>query len=57
MEQVDLRRALANLALAVFVLSTSVGFFLLVPWAGLVALGLTSGVAAFLLGADAEETG
>lgn len=53
----DYRRVLANVLLAVFVLSTTVGFFLLVPWAGFVALGVTSGIAAFLLGSDTEETG
>ena len=57
MESVDLRRSLANIGLVVFVLSTSTGFALLAPWAGFVAFGITSGVAAFLLGTTTEEPG
>lgn len=54
MELETARRALAYLLLFTFVVSTSVGGFMYETWAGFVALGLTSGVAAYLLGA--EET-
>ena len=48
------RRALAYLLLLIFVVSTTVGGFMYETWVGYIALGLTSGVAAYLLGA--EET-
>lgn len=54
MELDTARRFLAYLLLFIFVASTTAGGFLYETWAGFVALGLTSGVAAFLLGA--EET-
>lgn len=52
----DYRRVvLANVLLAAFVICPAIGFFMLAPWAGFVAFGVTSGVAAFLLGADTDE--
>lgn len=52
MELVILRRAVAYILLTTFVLSTSAGFFMYEGWMGFVALGVTSGIAAFLLGSD-----
>jgi hypothetical protein len=54
MDAAKIRSAFANLALAVFVVSTSIGGFLWNTWAGFVALGITSGIAAIFLGADYE---
>ncbi|MGW8179492.1 MAG: hypothetical protein ACWGQW_12145 [bacterium] len=48
----DLRSAIAWIALAGFVMFTSIGAFLVEPWIGFVALGLTCGIAAYLVGAD-----
>lgn len=56
MELVTLRRSMAFLLLFTFVVSTTIGFFILVTWAGFVSLGITSGIAAYLLGSEAEET-
>jgi hypothetical protein len=54
MELDTARRALAYILLLIFVASTTAGGFMYETWTGFVALGLTSGVAAYLLGA--EET-
>jgi hypothetical protein len=42
----------AYLALFTFVVSSTVGFFMLETWAGFVALGVSSCIAALLLGTD-----
>lgn len=52
MDVEQLRSIFAYLALGTFVVATAVGGFLWEPWAGFVALGLTSGLAALFLGAD-----
>jgi hypothetical protein len=54
MDAKQVRSAFANLALAVFVVSTTIGGFMWKDWAGFVALGLTSGISAIFLGADDE---
>lgn len=50
----QIRYVSANIALALFVISTSIGFFIYREWLGFVALGITSGIAAIFLGADEE---
>lgn len=52
MDLYQLRRAFAYLLLATFVISTSVGAFTYDTSAGFATLGITSGIAAYLLGAE-----
>lgn len=54
MDVSQMRSATANLALLGFVIFTSLGAFQYETWVGFVILGLTSGIAALFLGADAE---
>lgn len=48
----NLRPAIAWIALAGFVVFTSIGMFMYEFWTGFVALGITSGIAALLVGDD-----
>ena len=54
MELITLHRVAAYLGLLVFVASTTIGFGMHEAWMGFVALGLTSGVASFLLGLSVD---
>lgn len=56
MELDTARQTLAYILLLIFVVSTTVGGFMFETWTGFVALGLTSGIAAYLLGSGEEET-
>ena len=49
-----LRSVAAWVLLAVFVVSTSVGAFIYDVSLGFVVLGLSSGIAAYLIGSDSE---